>query len=332
MNITEDKASIVIVTYNSRRYLKSCIESIMKQDYPFEIIIVDNCSTDGTIEFMRENFPSIKLIESKKNKGYGAGNNLGVKFAKGKYLVVVNPDTVVEGGWLRELIKPLKYEMLVTTSKILMYDGSMINTCGIINHFTGLPFTKDLGAKANTSQKSEYLSGFSGCCFAMRVKDFIELGGFDENFFMYNDDTDLAWRLHLKGFKILFVPTSIVKHDYTLKVAPKKLYHLEKGRYIILRKYLSFKYFLLLSPSLIIVEFLTFGYAIKFGLRGWIYKCKAIKDGFNARVSNVKGDRYNLFKSLNATIPIDQLTSNEAERTFISIANKIFRLNLKVMQ
>ncbi len=325
----EEKASIIIVTYNSRRYLKSCIESIMKQDYPYEIIIVDNCSTDSTLEFIKENFPFIKLIESKKNMGYGAGNNLGVKYAKGEYIVVINPDTVVENNWLWELIKPLKYEIRVTTSKILIYDGSTINTCGIINQFTGLSFTKNLGAKANICQKSEYLTGFSGCCFAMRNEDFIELGGFDENFFMYNDDTELAWRLHFKGFKILFVPTSIVKHDYKLKVPPEKIYHLEKGRYIILRKYYSWKYLLLLSPSLIIAEFLTFGYSLKSGWKGFSYKCKAIKHGLNVSVDIIEGNRNNLFNSLNNTIPIDQLTSNKAERIFMIFANCIFELNFR---
>ena len=327
----KDKASVIIVTYNSKMYLKSCIGSIMKQDYPFEIIVVDNCSTDDTVEFIRANFSSVKTIESKNNLGYGAGNNLGIKHAEGEYIVILNPDTVVEDGWLKELIKPLKEEKLITTPKILMYDSSAINTCGLISHFTGLPFTRELGVESNAHQKPEYVSGFCGCCFAMRREGFIELGGFDENFFMYNDDADLSWRMHLKEFKILFVPTSIVRHDYTLKVPPEKIYHLEKGRYIILRKYLSWKDFLLLSPSLIIVEFLTFGYAIKCGWKGIIYKCNAIKDGLTVKVDKVNGAKDNLFKSLSVTIPIDQLTSTKAERIFKIFANKIFEWNFKVV-
>lgn len=332
MEIMKDKVSVIIVTYNSKRYLKLCIGSIMKQDYPLEIIVVDNCSTDGTVEFIRDNFSFVKIIESKKNLGFGAGNNLGVKYAEGDYLVMLNPDTVVEDGWLKELVKPLKEEKLITTPKILTYDASMINTCGIVNHFTGLPFTRDLGSESNVHQKPEYVSGFSGCCFAIRKKDFIAIGGFDENFFLYNEDTDLSWRMHLKGFKILFVPTSVVRHDYTLKVPPEKIYHLEKGRYMILRKYLSWQDFFLLSPSLILVEFLTFGYAIKCGWRGIMNKCNAIKDGLNASVNKVKGDRDNVFKSLSVTIPIDQLTSNKAEKLLKSSANKIFEWNFKVIR
>ena len=206
-------ASVIIVTYNHKKYLKSCINSVLKQDYPHEVIVVDNCSQDGSAQLVREKFPDIKLIESPENKGYGAGNNLGVRQAIGEYIIILNPDTIVESGWLRELVKPLESENIITTSKILLYDGSAINTCGIINHFAGLTFTRGLGAEPRAYQKSECVSGFSGCCFAMRKEKFEELGGFDENFFTYHDDSDLSWRAHLSGFRILYVPTSAVRHD-----------------------------------------------------------------------------------------------------------------------
>jgi len=328
----KDKASIIIVTYNSKRYLKSCIGSIMKQDYPLEIIVVDNHSTDGTVEFVKENFPSVKIIEAGENLGYGAGNNLGVKHADGEYIVILNPDTVVEKDWLKELIRPLKDGKVVTTSKIIIYGDSVINACGHINHFTGLTFARGLGEDPTTYQKPEHVSGFSGCCFALRRQDFINLGGFDENFFTYNEDSDLSWRMHLKGFSILFVPTSIVRHDYLLKVPSEKIYHLEKNRYMILRKYLSWKHFLLLFPSLMVAEILTFGYALKCGWRGIQYKLKAIKEGLTVKVKKVNGDRDNLFRSLNATIPVDQLTWNKLEEIVKIMANKIFELNFRVVR
>jgi GT2 family glycosyltransferase len=327
------EVSIIIVTYNSKKYIKACVESILKQNYPSEIIVVDNCSVDGTVEFVEQNFPFVKIITSEKNLGYGAGNNLGVEYANARYIVVLNPDTIMEDKGLEELIKALKSEeKQIITPKILLYDRSSINTYGTIQHFTGLGFVRGLGTNPDNFHHPEYASGFSGCCFAIRKKDFIELGGFDQNFFMYREDGDLSWRGNLKNFKILCIPTAIIRHDYTLKVSPEKIYHLEKGRYMILRKYLSWKDFMLLSPSLIIVEFLTFGYAIKCGLRGVMYKCKAIKDGLNANVDNVKGDRDNLLKSLSVTIPIEQLTSNKAERIFKRFANKIFEWNFKVIR
>ena len=325
-------ASVIIVTYNHKRYLEHCINSVLKQDYPHEVIVIDNCSQDGSTQLVREKFPNIKLIESHENKGYGAGNNLGVRQAIGEYIAILNPDTVVENGWLRELVRFLENEKKIATSKILLYNGSTINTCGNINHFTGLGFTRGLGAEPSAYQKLEYVSGFSGCCFAMRKKDFEWLGGFDENFFTYNEDSDLSWRAHLRGFDILFVPTSVVRHDYTLKVPPEKIYQEERGRYMILRKYLSWKDFLLLFPSLLIAEVLTFGYAIKHGWEGIRYKIKAIKDGLTIKVNRENGDKNKLFKSLSVTIPIDQLTSNKAERIFKISANKIFEWNFKVVR
>ena len=325
-------ASVIIVTYNQRRYLETCINSVLKQDYPHEIIVVDNCSEDDSVQFLKERFPEVKLIENIKNVGYGAGNNLGVKQAMGEYAVILNPDTVVEKDWLQELIKPLdNNEKIITTPKILLYDGSAINTCGNINHFTGLTFTRGLNEKIDRYGAPEFISGISGCCFAVKKSNFDELGGFDKNLFVYNEDADLSWRAHLKNFKILYVPTSKVRHDYKLKVLPEKIYHLEKNRYIILRKYFSWKDFFLLSPSLIMAEILTFGYGARYGQEGIKYKFKALKDGFSIKVNKEQGDKRELFKSLSTVIPVEQLTFNKVEKILKILANKIFELNFKVM-
>lgn len=324
-------ASVIIVTYNHKKYLEHCINSVLKQDYPHEVIVIDNCSHDGSAQLVKEKYPSVKLIKSSENKGYGAGNNLGVKHAIGEYIVILNPDTIVEDGWLRKLVKPLENEKIITTSKILLYNGSTINTCGIINHFTGLSFTRGLGAEPSAYQKLEYGGGFSGCCFAMKKKDFVGLGRFDENFFTYMEDSDLSWKAHLRGFKILFVPNSVVRHDYTLRVPPGKIYHVEKGRYMILRKYLSWNDFLLLLPSLLTAEVLTFGYVVKNGWEGIRYKRKALKDGLTIKINKEKGDKSKLFKSISVTIPVEQLTFNKAERLFKIFVNKIFEWNFKVV-
>lgn len=328
--IMEAKASIIIVTHNHRRYIKPCLESIIRQDFPHEIIVVDNCSKDSTAEFVKENFPSVKVVKSWKNMGYGAGNNLGINYARGMYLVILNPDTIVEEHWLRELVKPLKSK-IITTPKILLYNGSAINTCGNVNHFTGLTFTRYLGEKPDAFLRQEYVTGFSGCCFAIEKEDFLQLEGFDENFFAYNEDSDLSWRAHLKGFKIKFIPTSIIRHDYTLEVPPGKIFHLEKGRYMILRKYLSWKDFSLLSPSLLIAELLTLAYAIKQGRKGLKCKLKAIESGLRIKINKVDGSRDNLLKSLSATIPVEQLTFNKWERMLKILANKVFEWNFKVI-
>lgn len=326
-------ASVIIVTYNHKRYLDSCIRSVLKQDHPLEVIVVDNCSSDGTSEFIETHFPNIRLIKNTDNYGYSGGNNIGVKYANGEYVVILNPDTIVEAGWLRELIEPLENNRnLITTSKIFLFDGLSINTCGTINHFTGLTFTRGLNENPDRYNIKEIISGISGCSFAIRKSDYNQLGGFDENFFVYNEDSDFSWRACLKGFKILYVPTSKVRHDYTLKVTPFKIYHLEKGRYIILKKYLSLRDFIFLSPSLMIAELLTLGYALKMGRLGLKNKFRAMKDGLLNKVTKVENsNKSTLFESLHSTIPVDQLTSNNFEKLVITLANKIFNLNFRMI-
>ncbi len=330
--ITEsEKVSVIIVTYNHKKYIEACISSIEQESYPHEIIVVDSLSQDGTCDLVRKKYPHIHVIECQENLGYGCCNNLGVQYAKGDYVVVLNPDTIVKKGWLKELMKPLVANPnIITTPKILTYDGSAINTCGNINHFTGLTFTRGLGEDPDAYSKQEYVSGFSGCCFAMRKDDYLRLGGFDENFFLYNEDSDLSWRSHLTNLKILFVPTSVIMHDYELNVSPEKLYHLEKSRYLKLRKYISLRDFICFLPSLAAAEVLTFGYSARLGLRGMRFKIKALRDGLTVKVdSESKGkNKSRLYKELSSTIPVDQLTFSFADRIAKVLANYIFVWNL----
>ncbi|ACJ17352.1 glycosyltransferase [Thermococcus onnurineus NA1] len=325
-----NKASVIIVTYNHKKYMGDCLTSVLAND-PLEVIVVDNGSTDKTPEFIEENFPEVKVIRSPRNLGYGGGNNLGVRHAKGEYVVILNPDTKVGENWLEELVRPLsKSRRLITTPKILLYDGSAINTVGNIVHFTGLTFTRGYLEPPEKYNKPEYLSGISGACFAMRRDEYLELGGFDENFLAYNEDGEFSWRAHAKGFKILYVPTSVVYHDYTLKVPPKKIYHLEKGRYIILRKYLTARQRLAILPSLIMSEILTWGYAVLNGPSGIKFKLKGLFEGLKAEVDKIEAGE-GILQGLDSQIPDDQLSYTPIDRIIKRIANRIYEWNYRVI-
>ena len=333
MQGADNSVSIIIVTYNSIKYIDNCIKSILVQRYNFEIIVIDNCSTDGTCEYVSENFPSVNVIKNSGNFGYGNANNLGVKYATRDIILIINPDTIMEDGSIESLLSPLlNTNKLITTPKILTYNSSIINSCGHINHFTGLGFTRGFGAEPSAYQRYEYVCGAPGTCFAMKRIDFIELGGFDETFFMYREDGDLVWRAHLNNIKILYVPTSVIRHDYKLKVTPKKLYHIEKGRYLILKKYFSVLDFMFLSPSLFLTEILSFGYATRLGVEGLLCKLSSMKYILFLETCKVRGNKLNLINNLSYEIPVDQLTFNPADKILKKLFNKMYKLNFYALK
>jgi GT2 family glycosyltransferase len=328
------KVSIIIVTYNNAKEIQNCINSVLKQAFePFEIIIVDNASADNTVNLIRESFPDIRIIRNQDNIGFGGGNNTGVKHASGDIIVFLNPDTIVLSGWLEELVNSLvRGKKIIATSKILTYDGLMINTCGNIIHFTGLAFTRGYGSHPTAYPRPEYVTEASGCSFAIWKEDFIKIGGFDETIFLYHDDVDFSIRAHLMGYNILFVPSSTVKHNYTLNVTAQKLYHLERGRYIILRKYYSFYDIVKISPSLFVAELLAFGYALGLGYSGLRSCLQGMKEGLTVKVQHVSGDKEKLLRSISAKIPEGQLTNNTLSRMVVSFANRLFEVNSRLLR
>ena len=318
------------MTYNHQRFIKNCLDSLLLN--PVEVIVVDNGSTDGTVELIENEYPTVKLIKSSENLGYGRGINLGFENSTREYIVVINPDTKVEEDSIEKLVKPLIYnQKTITIPKVLFYEGNCINTCGNIEHFTGLTFTRCLGSDKNCHNESEYIGGLSGVCFAAKRSDYEDLGGFDKNFFMYMEDAELSWRISAFQMKILYVPDSIIYHDYTLEVTPQKIYHLEVGRYLIIRKYYSKKRYIAFLPSLIMSEMLTFGYASLKGREGLEYKVQAIKDGLNTPINKFDHDSKDLLEKMDWKIPDKQLSYSFLDVTARIFANGIFWLNLEIV-
>ena len=274
-------ASIILLSYNSMDDLAECIPSLEKQTYAnYEIIIVDNASTDDTSEFVRTNYPNIRFVDAGSNLGYPAGNNLGFQNADGEYIVILNPDTVAEPDWLEELITPFEEnpEIGLTTSKILIYGKKdIINTCGNSIHYTGLDFCRGLYEQSSSPSyaKPEEVGAISGCSFAIRREVFEELGGFDPDFFLYLEDVDLSWRARLMGHRIQFVPDSVVYHKFQLSIAPWKEFYLERNRYLVLLKNCSLRMLVLMIPAFVVTEIVTWGHAVLNGRQYVQNKLKA---------------------------------------------------------
>jgi len=325
------ETSVVIVAYNHIDYIEKCLKSLFYVE--LEIIVVDNNSNDGTPEFIEKNFPNVKLIRNSVNLGYGAGNNLGVNNSSRNYIVILNPDTKLEPYSINNLLKPIKNNKnLVTIPKVLLYDGERINTCGNKLHYTGMAFTRGEGEKPENRNESRIVNGLSGVCFAISKNNYHKLGGFDENIFLYMEDSEISWKINALGLKIMYVPESIVYHDYDFKVSAEKLYHVEKGRYIILRKYLSRKEYFILLPSLITTEILTWGYAFLNGPKGALFKLKAIHDSSNVNFEKIECNRKLLLQQMNTNIPPLDFKFNNLFMVFRKLANLIYRTNRKLLK
>jgi GT2 family glycosyltransferase len=339
--------SIVILSYNSREDLEECIHSLITQRYhSFEIILVDNASMDGSEEFVRINYPEIRVVQTGKNLGYAAGNNAGFEVAKGEYIVVVNPDTVADPEWLAELVKPLESDQTITatTSKILIYyHKDRINTCANKNHPTGLTFCRGLNKSADEFNNYQVVSSVSGCSFAIRSDTLKSINGFDPDFFLYQEDADLSWRIRFAGGKIMYVPKSVIYHKFKLSIAPWKEFYLERNRYLILLKNLDSATLLFLLPSLIVTEIVTIGYAmlngpkyIKSKLLAYLWILKNTKTVFTKRrdtLSKKKISDKEFFNFLDWNIPFEQVIENSiVSRTADVVFNSFYNLHMKLIR
>lgn len=266
------RASVIVVGYNSRRFLDVCFSALTRQAYPgdYEILFVDNASEDGSADYVRSHFPTVRVIETGENRGYAGGNNVGARVACGEMLAFINPDTRAEPGWLTELIRPLLLDPAIglTTSKIVLMDRPhLINTCGNDLTLAGIATCHRAGEVAELVVTDEDVTAVSGAAFAIPADLFRHLGGFDERFWMYLEDTDLSWRARLAGYRCRLAARSVVAHHYTLTLSPEKTRILERNRYQMLAKNLSGWMMLALVPTLLIGELVTWGWAAMRGPR-----------------------------------------------------------------
>ena len=263
------RVSIIIVNTNELHHLVRCLPSVFGQEYPdYEVLIVDNGSTDGSLEYVGREFPAAVVVRNGANLGYAGANNVGFRHATGEYLAVLNPDTEVDPRWLTELVAALEADPaagLATPKIVMMDDPARLNTCGNEITFTGLTFCRGLDEPATAFDRLEPVSAVSGAAFVIRRRVLEEIGPFDESMFIYYEDTDLSLRAMLAGYTCLYVPTAVVRHQYIFKFTPRKAFMQERNRYVALCKTLRWRTLGVMLPSLLLSEVVAWGYA---GLRG----------------------------------------------------------------
>lgn len=297
---TYPKVSVIIVNYNGGELLARCIDSIIHQRYPnVEIILVDNGSIDGSAEQVESDCNSVRVVRAGKNLGFSAANNLGVQYASGAILAFINPDTLLEQNCLVEIVQALERDPSIglLTAKILLYSQpDKINTCGNAVHFTGIPSCRGWMLNSQAVVQPEEVASVSGAAFATLRSVFDSVGGFDESFFLYVEDTDLSWRVQLMGYRCVCAPGAIVYHQYEPRFRPAKFYYLERNRCQMLFKNLDWRSLVLLIPALMLTELVAWGYAFLHGkeylrskLQAYLWLVAHRKDILTARALVQRG-------------------------------------------
>jgi len=213
--------SVVVVNWNSREDLRACLTSLRAQDHrELEVVVVDNGSTDGSVEMVRGDFPEMVLLDEKKNLGFAEGCNRGIAASHGPWVAMLNNDAIAEEGWARALVAAAERcgeDCGMLQSQQLFLDRpAVINSTGIQLSASGGGRDRDEGRARDerSDPESIFCPTAGAAAYRRTMLDAVELetGTFDADHFMYYEDLDLGWRSRLAGWSALYVPTAVVLH------------------------------------------------------------------------------------------------------------------------
>jgi GT2 family glycosyltransferase len=251
------QVSIIILNWNGKENTINCLEALKLTTYSnYETIVVDNGSTDGSVKYFRDNYPWIKILENGKNLGFAEGNNVAIrevlKNKKSKYISLLNNDTIVKPDWLEKLVDVLESDEKIGSCQpkiLLLKNPDTIDAVGIsIDRYGGA--SQEGNNEKDTGQYDQITEVFGVCAGAAlyRVKMLNQIGLFDEDFFAYYEDVDLAIRARLFGWKSACIPQAVIYHIHSATLgndSPFKRYLLERNSYYYVIKSLPRKTILL---------------------------------------------------------------------------------------
>lgn len=288
-----EKITFVIVTHNSENFISKCISSILSQTHKnFQILVIDNDSKDSTLDILTSfrNNSKIKIITNSNNIGYGNAVNQNLKNISSPFMAVVNADVFFEKNWARNLIKPLLNDDLIVLSSgmILFPDGLIQSAGGCMDKYGAVIHNKLLLKKINFLTNSFPFFYADGSAFLIRT-DFFKNYSFDPNLFLYYEDVDLSWRIHMLKKKLLFVSDAIAYHDIGHKnkeMTTKKFLYTARNRLYVCQKNLPSKKVFKIIPSILFLllvnsiyynfKFKTVSYTFNF-FKAWFWNIKNIK-------------------------------------------------------
>jgi len=248
--------SVIILNWNGRHLLEECLESVLSQTFDdYETIVVDNGSTDGSVDFLNEGWGGkIRILSLPSNAGFAGGNNAGIRAARGRYVVLLNNDTAVDPGWLAAQHRAVsrRPEAGMFTPKILnYYRRDEIDNTGHLIYPDGLARGHNRLEKNDGRFDEEKEALYpSGCAGVYKREMLDKIGQLDESFFAYGEDVDLGLRARWAGWECRYVPDAVVYHKYSATAgaySPQKAFLVERNRIWILLKNFPFRE-IVLSP------------------------------------------------------------------------------------
>jgi len=254
-------ASIIIVNWNAKVFLKGCLESILSQSFTdYEIILVDNASSDDSVDFVKDNFPQVKIIQNNKNIGFAEGNNIGIKNSHGEIIVLFNPDAVADKNWLSKLVDVLQSSKKIAAVTGKMYylgdqygKDAVFCTWSKIDPYSATPYNFHNNEPVS---KVDYLSG---AAMVIKRDVFEKIGLMDSDYFLYFEETDLCARMIRAGYDLMYVPDAIVWHAVSpLSNSKNKVYYMERSRIRFALKnfdsaYVTSFFFIFLGETLFVI-------------------------------------------------------------------------------
>ncbi len=256
------RVSVIIPNWNGIELIGPCLESLYRQSFgDFDVIVVDNGSSDGSVSLIEKKFPEVMIIRFDENRGFSAAVNAGIAASNSPYVCLLNNDTEVDARWLEELVAALDAHPQVgsAASKILFFsDRSSVNSAGDEFSLFGVPYQRRR-MRGDHALFNEPQLVFSACGAAAlyRKELFQSIGLFDESFFAYQEDVDWGFRAQLLGYRCLFVPGAIVYHKSrttSSKVSGLRLYLNQRNKYFVLIKNLPAKLGLVCLPFILLFE------------------------------------------------------------------------------
>ena len=299
------KIGIVIVGYNSQKYLDDCLASIKKSTYKnYNIIFVDNKSTDNSVEYIKKKHPKTTVIRNSENFGFAKANNIGIKKAftlKSDYVFLLNPDTLVDKDCLSRLAEVANKDTILQPLVLLNINSTntdLIKTSGGYLNFLGFSYCSDY-KKNKTLVKEKDIGIASGVAAFIPVAMFNKIGLFDESFFMYHEDVDLFWRAKLLGYNVKLLPKALVWHKYSFSRNKHKMFYADRNRLLFLYKNFPLSYLILILPVFLLNEIFMILYSLA---TGWFFLkvkayCSAIFLIGSKRIRRVKYPKFNTSKS-----------------------------------